>query len=101
MALIKRAVVVLFIVAILSSMSPCSLAGGCMGCDRKPPLQSPLLRWPSKRKRTTNCVTASFKEVLCWDEMCTPECASHGHPSGNAYCKSLGKYSWDCCCPGA
>ncbi|CAL4997578.1 unnamed protein product [Urochloa decumbens] len=98
MARIKRAIVVLLIGAILSSMSPCSLAGGCMGRDRIPLPRSPSS--PPKRRRTTDCVTASFIEELCWDEMCTAECASHGHPSGNAYCKPLGNYWWDCCCPG-
>ncbi|CAL4997585.1 unnamed protein product [Urochloa decumbens] len=92
MALIKRATAVLFFVAIILSMSPSSLAG--VGHNR-----SPSLPTPPKRLRRKDCVRASFKQEFCRDEMCTPECTSHGHPGSNAYCKSRKNNIWDCCCP--
>ncbi|PVH36455.1 hypothetical protein PAHAL_6G076600 [Panicum hallii] len=97
MVLIKDAAVVFFVVSIISSMSPCCQAGGCHGCARPP--RSPSLLPPPSRKRSTPCIRASFEGEFCRDEMCTPECASHGHTSSNAYCKSLKRHKWECCCP--
>ncbi|TVU21333.1 hypothetical protein EJB05_30961 [Eragrostis curvula] len=85
MALIKSAIAVFLVLAVISSTSISCVSATCTGCPTPKP------------KPATPCFHAGSSPHPCTVEGCKKLCEHHQYKSDLAYCKSVSP--GECCCP--